>query len=773
MKQAKRIFCTACAVLLGGTLVGCGGDGYFDDSLREAEKVGDIGGNETLTLEENADTFLLENENVRLVLNKKSGSIRELANKEVGVYLVRNARGDIPLAIEYVEGRFSYGFEDCEHTLLTNSAEEVAVKYTWTYARDLRVESTISLKKNADEVTFSLDLFNNVQSDSVYSVEYPYISDVGQLYSAETDKFFHSYANGYVFDDPVKLFNRDDFNGVQWYMGLYPYGFGSTMQFMSYYVEDYGGFHLQTYDKGYTIKSFTAVGTGNNLHFGIRHYLDDICSGDKEFYKIGISNLTQGTWTESCDKYYEFAQETPWAEKRGKLIEEDESYRAFYEQTTLVNFAPHLGHAASAWMDWENVYNTLKENAGGGKIFNIIGNDWQLLHTDEKMNGEFDTIFPAVLDENLYAQMQEDDYTAFFEFNNMYNTRAAEIGEQRSLRFSQATKDRYVNAQILGDSVNNSISWWYMCPTDSWYEFAKEKTDVFTEDYDVDFLYHDCGYCVAPRTCFDTSHAHGTRVNIVEDEIAFLDRLREESGKVIGEELISEVFVGTVGYYQARANAGGMGFMDINDIRIAVEQNAAHKVSAFDYVYHEYGILRTDGYMKPLKESGDMYYQIMAFTALNGGVPQYNYEYIKAAFNENEMVEEMLSFLNALGSVKTGDGKNYLTYGKMVPAPDTGAGKVEYSYLNTSAIGETVFRGKAIVDKVVTSAFQYGGKTALFLSNITAEDLEVKFILQAGRDYGTKEGTVTQDGKQIAKIREGKANIKMTLPSREVVMLIL
>lgn len=749
----------------------CGGEGeYYDDSFREAARVAAIGGSEELALSEQDGLVTLENAKVRLVLSAASGAVRELANKETGVYLIRGSENDIPLMLEFQDGRFSFGFETCGYTV-SQTDDEIAVRFEWTYPRDLKAASTISLKEDSDEAEFTLDLFNNRLEDSVLDVEYPYLADVGRLYSEETDKLFHTYASGYVFDDPVSNFNRDDFKGIRWYMGLYPYGFGSTMQFMSYYVEGYGGFHIQTYDRGYTVKSFTVTGTGKSLHMGVRHYLDDLSSGDKSFYKIGISNLTEGRWEESCERYREFALTCPWTEKAGLLADktaENETLRSFYEDTTLVNFAPHVGYAANAWTEWPEIYRRLSSNAGGGKIFNIVGNDWQRIHTAESMNGEWDTMFPAVINETFYDQMKEKDFTAFFEFNNMFNVNGA---DDRGLRVSQATKDRLGNPQTLQDSVNPAIAWWYMCPSEDWYEFSKRKTDAFLGEYDADFLYHDCGYCVAPRTCFDFSHAHGTRVNIIPDEIAFLDRLTAESGTIVGEELISEVFVGTVGYYQARANAGGMGFMDNNDIRVPVENNLLEKVPAFDYLYHPNGILRTDGFMKPLREAGDMFYSVMGYTALTGGVPQLNYEYLKASFNASELVPEMLAYLNELGALKTGAGKNYLTYGQMLPAPKTGAGTIEYNYLNTSVVGDIPSRGTARVNKVVTSAWRYGESTAVMLSNVTAEPVEVRFVLQAGRDYGIMSGTVWLGGKKIGAVKNGKAKISLTLSPRKADML--
>ena len=171
----------------------CSTSNYFDDSIKEAKKVAEITGNDSLTLLENIDNILIENEKVKLVLSKNSGAIIELANKEVGVYLVKNSTNDIPLMIEYVEGRYAYGFTTSNYEIKEKNDDKVAIEYTWTYSRNLKVKSVISLEKDSNEVKFSLDLENNLQSDSVLYIEYPYISNVGQLYSNETDKLFHTF----------------------------------------------------------------------------------------------------------------------------------------------------------------------------------------------------------------------------------------------------------------------------------------------------------------------------------------------------------------------------------------------------------------------------------------------------------------------------------------------------------------------------------------------------------------------------------------------------
>lgn len=50
--------------------------------------------------------------------------------------------------------------------------------------------------------------------------------------------------------------------------------------------------------------------------------------------------------------------------------------------------------------------------------------------------------------------------------------------------------------------------------------------------------------------------------------------------------------------------------MEHDRIRSVIENRSAQLIPLFDYVYHEYGILRTDGYLIPDPELGDGFYYV-------------------------------------------------------------------------------------------------------------------------------------------------------------------
>ena len=61
----------------------------------------------------------------------------------------------------------------------------------------------------------------------------------------------------------------------------------------------------------------------------------------------------------------------------------------------------------------------------------------------------------------------------------------------------------------------------------------------------------------------------------------------------------------------------------------------------FEYIYFEYGAVRVDGYIFPEKVVGDAYYHIVAFTGLNGGIVEYNYENTFSRKTISELLEDL------------------------------------------------------------------------------------------------------------------------------------
>ncbi len=747
---------------------------YYNDELDNPLAGTDVGGVDILNFSETESKFTLENENIRIVFNSDNGSINEICNKMSKIYFTRNNQTSFGIKIQ--KRNTELLFSTFSYSVIEDIAEVKSIRLIWVFAHTLTAIIDVHLHVEDSEVVFNLQILNNDPNDPVVSVKYPNIENFGSLYLPERDYFASPIASGYLFNNPTFNFNSEVFRGITKEEGIYPSGWNNPMQFMAYYSEGIGGFVLWTRDSGSTIKSYEFIGKGTDkLTTGIYHYLDDSAITDVNFnYDIAISCLSQGYWEEAADMYRDWAINQPWGDK-GKLSARTDIDSSLFEETGLVNFGIR-GDGSTYWLDLSSIYDLYHEKINA-KITNIFLNSWQRIHLSNEFNSDWDSYFPANLNNVFINQINSyDDQFILFEFNTLYNKNyfktVVDGWADRAVRNFNGTKSIF-----SWRSGSDFREWYFICPsTEEWVDFSFSKDQEMLE-YGANGLYHDVGVAaVAPRMCFDSSHPHGTRINIIEDYIEIERQSKQlaidNGSNSVGQELIFEQLLPYVDFYQARANAGLLSWMESDRFRGLLENGSANKIPLFDYVYHEYGGLRVDGFMMPLSEIGGGYYYTLAKTVLEGGLPEFNYEFMPTTLQYDEIDMDMLAFVGELAKARTDYGKNYLVYGKMVKAPNTGLGKITFSFRNSNIVlGNEILQGSIIVDKVVTSAFQSNGKTAIFLCNITPEDLECNFILQAERDYGIEFGSVYINGVKLGDIVDGKANISLSLNSREVMMI--
>ena len=663
---------------------------------------------------------------------------------------------------------------------------------------DTKIIAHSRLGKGSDTVCFDVAIEGNVADEYIISVEYPVFNGIKELCEGGNDQFISPVATGFLFDDPAKNFNGTSysFTGIDKSLGMYPSGWEYPMQFMAYITKNVGGFYIGTTDGGCTVKSFTFTGVGNNtLRAGVHHFLDDLAEENVTFdYEIQVANLTEGYWQEAGDRYFEFAKDQEWMQK-GKLEDREDINTGLFEDTVLVNFGiagnrtdtPGNSITEHAKEQRERLYKLYTETLDGN-IFNIYLNYWQRNHVSNEFNSTWDTYFPGSVDEDFRNQILENgDQMLLFEFNTLYNANYQLGSDTNKLWRSRAIQQLRGGKSIFTwTSATDHREGWFICPSvEEWKEFCIAKDTEILKTYGANGLYHDVGTAaVAPQQCYDTSHAHGTRVNIIPEYIE-IERLSKELASdygqySVGQELIYEQLLPYVDYFQARANGGLLSWMENDRFRDVLEAGDAVKIPLFDYVYHAYGGLRVDGFMMPYEELGDGYYYAMAFTVLNGGLPEYNYEFSNLADVIDKVHMPYLEFINELGAARTTYGKEFLVYGTMKKAPTVDTGTVSYEYLNSNVVLKNdTLRGIATFDRVITSAFEHDDKIGVFLMNISEEDLNTKFILEAGRFYGIETGkvkcydTTTGTYTDLADVKNGEAKCSVDLASRKVVMLVI
>lgn len=710
-----------------------------------------IGGSKTLSLEQTQDAIILENGLVRLVLNRDTGSIRELANKQSGLYLTKNARESIPVRL-VTPSSTTTNYESFSYTLQDGSGEK-QVQLSWDFGERGQVQAVASLAEDSQRIIFRIKLLGTKLSAPVVAVEYPIMEGITTLKDKASDRFLSPFVTGYLFSNPVDNFN-DEFYGISRAMGEYPSGWGYPMQFSAYYSQDQGGFYWQTTDDGDTVKSFTLTGDDGKLRLGIYHYLNELSDGDKDFdYDIVFENMIQGNWYEAANRYRDWAQQQSWATRTGLLKDRTDVDKTLYEDTTLTIFGYRV---TDNWEDYADIYDLLKGTVDG-KFLNI-----------------------AIYKNNTYMDKiaQYEDLLNIFEFSSL-----------RLMSTAEDHCDYYSTAMLSASGEKETFTiHYYECAAEPvWRQYALSREQGFITNYGVDGFYYDVDIAADhPKLCYDLTHTHGTRVNVLQD---FYDQILEARALsetqipyTTGTEMITEQLLPYVNYYQARANGGLLGWMEHDRVRVLIENGSALQLPLFDYVYHENGILRTDGYLSAESSFGDGFYYAAAYTALNGGIPELNYEYypVPDLPKTEDMNLSYLSFLNALGQARTGYGKDFLVYGKMMPAPQVQIGTTEYefhtlNYTPYTCVGMDTLSGKAELPDAVVTAWQNGEENALFLCNTSREPVTLTFTLEAGRDFGIEEGAVTQytpDGSvQIASIRKGAAKITVTLAPQQLAML--
>lgn len=742
---------------------------YYDDSKKERTSSIEIGGKDDLSLEVNARSTTLENEKVRIILNQ-DGSIQEFANKESKLYLVKNVVDAAPIRISFVDKNkssvepVSYSSKIIEDTL-----EAKTIEYEYRFECDAKATCTISLSKNSDEVKFSVSLSNlsYKDSDSIIDVEYPIVENIDTLGDRTKDIYAAPFATGFKFVNPTKNFNdiyglgigKSSALGYPVSMSTYPSGWGMTMQFGSYYSENLGGFYWMTNDKNDYIKNFTFTGIGDDrCRMSIYHHIDDLSKTEVNFgYDIILANLNQGKWEEAASRYKTWAKDQKWVTDVGRAENRSDINKTLFEKTGLniFGFRPDV----ATWVDMIPTYDAIKSRI-----------------TDQILN-------VAIYQNKNYFDLSREYQDAYsvFEFNTISPLKS--FLDNAITNYKQDKLAFYVN----------STPFYYQCPiSESWLENRNITEQGYYDTYQVDALYFDVfATAVHPIECFDSSHNHGHNINILPGfykQLQNASDLAETNGFYsVGTEMITERTLQYIDFYQARANGGPLGWMETDEIRGMVEENIAIKIPMFDRVYHEFGAIRNDGYLVPLDELGESYYYIAAYTALNGGINEFNYEYFPTNTlpSASRINFDMVDYVNRLALARTTYGKNYMIYGEMLDAPDVNGSSSTYEYeqpnyssSSQATTGKSALMGEWTVDNIVTAAYKNrDGNVAIFLSNVTNKTITTGFLLKALRDYGIDEADVyltssmNSERRLVTSVKNGKAKIGLKMQSHQIYML--
>jgi hypothetical protein len=695
-----------------------------------------------------------ENDWIAVSISEANGSITSFYDKQKQLEFVASGYKSDPFRIELSEG-YTSEFQSFTHEPDLSEPGRQGWIFTWVVKPGLRVIGKVLLYDNENEVRFYNEV-DNQSEDKVVCLEYPIIPNLQTITDqGERDYVAHSFATGFRIHNPMKHLDGDE---LGFRFMPYPEGFsGSTMQFFTYYGLNRSGLYFAALDgEGYA-KWLNFYKNGNGLlEASIIHGCEDIGprKGIKTSYPVVVKLLEGLDWYEAADIYKAWAERQFWCAK-GNLADVSEHHKSVWllEQMGVATFGINAGLDRTLWLKEFHKYIE-------SPIFHILGPDW--VHKTQSfyngIPGGMDDWFPTRFDQaNLQCMKTYGDKYAPFEFDYLFNVNGAdgERGLKALQKFPENLKsmDKYKFPLI--------------CPFDSYVRELHVRRDKTLQlNVDVDSIYYDISANNILKACTDESHGHtvgaGQQINNAyrDNYIRTKQAMIEQAGQYIpmGTEMINEMFLDVLDYYQARAGGQPAAPLEGWNLRELLKSGEAELIPMFTYVYHEYGALRVDGWGKLVEEIGTLYYFAVARTYLWGGLYELNYEYSPMeAINgvENPAEEhyyiyeqrgyafspERAHYLNDFAKLRTGIGNKYLAYGRMLRPLEFKREKVAldwFLYNCDKNFKEYNDSGTLTVDAIVHSAWQYRNESVgLFFANVTEAGQKVALKIDK-RQFDTK-----------------------------------
>ncbi|HVU79226.1 MAG TPA: DUF6259 domain-containing protein [Gaiellaceae bacterium] len=637
---------------------------------------------------------------------------------------------------------------------------------SWESERGDELEATVS--PDDDTLRFRISA-RPVRGPAPEVVEYPVIGGIGAL-SGE-DALVHSYATGLLFHNPLELFRGDGEGTARGVVHApYPEGFsGATMQLMAYYAAGRGGFSFSADDETGAQKWFDFAKRGDHLEASFGHGSPDLGRPLEPAYDVIVAPLLDGNWWEAADRYKAWAAGTRWCAARR------ERPRWLFEEVGVCTFGINAGRDRSRWL------RAIRELAGA-PVFHVLGPNWSHVPGDYRgtLPGGLDDWFPAQLDEaNLAAIRERGDRVAPFFFDLLF-------GRDRSEHEAGVAALQQIPDPPL--SVD-AYTFPFLCPATPFARTLHRERDArLVRETGVDAVYYDISANNVIKRCSDASHGHprGGGAFLVD---AYRELYSDPPGVVRGTEMINEVFVDRLDFYQARAEASPVSSFEADRYRDWVKDGSVEKVPLFAYVYHEHGPVRLDGWAKLSRETGELFYWVGARVLAWGGLFELNYEFsplenvdgVAEPLDEHyallpdhryDVDPEKAAFVRELAAARTGPANRYLAYGTMLPplpirSPRVGLEWFQYNSPQEWPAYED--RGVREVDAVVHCAWRHGSSAAVVLVNVGPEPVRVEVPLSAGalRLDDARRRVSVAGGGELGPL----GPVQVELPSRRVVVL--
>ena len=745
--------------------------------------------------------MILQNARVYAEISDTTGALIRLKDRQSGMEFI-NA---LPAAACRVTAKFHRIHDgrdivnpDKEFVATRATVKAVAdgAELTFRLEQGITVHARITLLEDGLAFSSSADCCDQTQ---IQLVEYPVVGGMGDWYSCA--EMAHSFATGMLVKNPLQHFATGE--GVR--HAPYPECFsGAPMQCYAYYAPGHGGLLFMAEDGESHQKWLNLYRCGDGMEGTMMYGFEDMGFGKSVYapYPFTVRFLEGQGWWEAAEKYKAWAVQQRWC-AMGKLTERQHC-EWLLKEVGLTTFG------IDASQDRSNYIRRYHEDVNT-RVFHVLGPDWA--HTTQSfgkgnpgysLEGWVPTSFNQ---SNLEEIRRVGDFFAPFEFDLFGHARPEE-GEEIGRK---AAENRNVFPEVPFTYSCDKYQYYMMCPCqEHTHDMHVARDAQIVQESGAHAMYYDISANNLLHICLSDKHHHpvgGGNVLTASYKKIYADtkeacaQARGDAYFPVGTEMINEVFLPELDYYQARAGAQPCSSLEMWPYKKLLDDGRAELIPMFAYVYHEYGAVRMDGWGKCVEEVGSLFYDSAARIYLWGGLYELNHEYSPGeAFDGVETrVEDhywagfgpfgyeyspgRARYLRQFAALRTGRGNRYLAYGRVRPEPQTGAPQRKKNFYHYNHGVAEIYGGELMLPAVRAVAWESTDDQpkgyALFLINTELDAQRV--ILRLNRKDYPDVDTVTLitgfgKGEEVEEILgvlpvEGEMTLELSLPSRAPVML--
>lgn len=668
------------------------------------------------------------------------------------------------------------------------TAKDDGADLVWNVADGIRLFASVTLRDDGVNFTSYAECGEDTE---ITLVEYPVIGGLGSL--GDDTYMAHPFATGILVKNPIE--NLTEGEGIRY--APYPECFsGATMQYYTYYGLNRGGLYFAAEDGESHQKWLNLYRRGGAMEATMMYGFEDMGKGKNLYapYAYTARFLNGEGWEEASDLYKAWATQQSWCAQGPIAFREHCEW--LMKKVGLCTFGINAGYDRAK-------YIRRYHQDVGTPVFHVLGPDWSRVPSDFRGNhpGGLSDWFPTHFSQETLGAIREvGDYCAPFEFDMMAisNKGDAEKVEEARHLFPPTGRTYSID----------QYHFQMLCPCEPYTEYLHRERDVqVVREANVDAMYYDISANNLLHICLRKDHHHPVGGgNVLTKGYQHLyqdtkDACAKEKGGYfpVGTEMINEVFLPQLDFYQARAGARPASSLELHKFEKQIKDGTAELIPMFAYVYHEYGTVRMDGWGKLVEELGDFFYDASAKIYLWGGLYELNYEYSPAeAFDGVETTKEehywnfekfgyeyapgRARYLRQFAAMRVGAGNRYLAYGQMMKPPMVSIPLREKHYYHYNHGRNEFFSGNLDLPAVRISAYRScdQDKTgyAVFLANTELDEQTVVLSLHKEDYPGVDTVTLLSDfdpdhapeKKVIGSLSQGTVTLQLTIPRRKAVM---